>query len=195
MSNDAVISADGWYRYRLERDVEYQFGQQPGGLGTYAATIAFIMVNPSTADASADDPTIRRCLGFARREKCWKLVVGNLFAFRATDVKDLTRKAQDPVGRDNDHYLRQIAREARLIVLGWGPLAKQPPLLRHQWRHVVGTMQAERPDATPLMCLGVAKDGHPRHPLMLAADAPLEPWYPPGDPMASYAAAARERAS
>ena len=94
----AVISPCGLYRYRLERDL--------GGL-IAGPTVAWIMVNPSTADATADDATIRKVLGFSRRLGAGRVIVGNLFAFRATDIKAL-RTAADPVGLDADQHLRAI---------------------------------------------------------------------------------------
>jgi hypothetical protein len=74
---DAVFSADGRYRYRLTRDL--------GG----KTTVTFIMLNPSTADANLDDPTIRRCKGFAKDWGYGRLIIVNLFAFRATDPRDM----------------------------------------------------------------------------------------------------------
>jgi hypothetical protein len=173
----AVISSDGRYRYRLDRLLAEQ--------GPNRRTMMFIMVNPSTADASENDPTIRRCINFALREDCATLLVGNLFAYRATDVKELGRayhRGEHVVGPDNDIHLRAMAKQASLIVLGWGPLSKQPPELRHRWTQVVAQLAAETGDVARLLCLGRAKDGHPRHPLMLASDAPLAPWHPPGTP-------------
>lgn len=177
----AVISPDGLYRYRLDRLL--------AELGPNRRTMMFVMVNPSTADASVNDPTIRRCINFALREDCATLLVGNLFAYRATDVKELGRVYErghdggaSVVGPDNDFHLLAMAKEASIIVLGWGPLAKQPVALRHRWTQVVALLAAETGDVAHLKCLGVAKDGHPRHPLMLENAAPLATWRPPGTP-------------
>lgn len=76
---DAVLTDDGLYRYRLERAW--------GTDGTN--TVLFVMLNPSTADALEDDPTVRRCMGFAAHLDCARLLVGNLFAWRATDPREL----------------------------------------------------------------------------------------------------------
>src|SRR3954454_15761859 len=89
LEQNAVISACGRYRYLLSRQV---------GPGLRTAT--FIMLNPSTADATNDDPTIRRCIGFARQWGCGRLAVLNLFAVRATDPAEMKR-ADDPVGPEN----------------------------------------------------------------------------------------------
>src|SRR5262245_40859152 len=92
----AVFSSCGTYRYVLRREI---------GPGDTTAT--FIMLNPSTADAARDHPTIRRCIGFARRWGCGQLVCLNLFAFRATDPARL-KCAADPVGPRNEDWFRRI---------------------------------------------------------------------------------------
>jgi len=160
----AVISPDGQYRYRLERH----------GL-TGAGAVAWIMVNPSTADAEADDATIRKVVGFSERLGAGWIIVGNVFAYRATDVKRLAG-VEDPHGPENDRHLREIMGDAATVIVGWGPTAKLPKLLRHRYMRVV-RIAAEI--GRPLMCFGTAQDGHPRHPLMLAYDTPLVPWSPP----------------
>ena len=133
------------------------------------------MVNPSTADAETDDATIRKVVGFSRRLGAGRIIVGNLFAYRATDIKAL-RTAADPVGLDADQHLRAIFEAAERIVVAWGPVAKVPPQLRTRWRRPVEFAQAL---GRELMCLGTAQDGHPLHPLMLGYDRPLMPWSPP----------------
>ena len=160
----AVISGCGKYRYRLER---YALSG--------AGSIAWIMVNPSTADANEDDATIRKCIGFSERLGAGWLIVGNIFAYRATDVKEIGG-VLDPHGPDNDSHLRDIIAHAGTVIVGWGPTAKLPKLLRHRYMRVV-RIAAEL--GRPLMCLGTAQDGHPRHPLMLAYDTPLVEWKRP----------------
>ena len=161
----AILSGCGKYRYRLERDI--------GRFGNSA--IGFLMVNPSTADATVDDATIRKCVGFAERQGFGRLIVGNKFAWRATDVRDLIR-ADDPVGPENNAHLEQIAQDADLLVAAWGPLSKLPRWLRTRWVAIQNI--AERA-GKPLHCFGTAQDGHPRHPLMLAYDTPLIDWRNP----------------
>jgi len=163
----AIISDCGLYRYRLERDL----GALTGG-----KTIAFIMVNPSTADAETDDPTIRKVKGFAQRMGASRVIVGNLFAFRATDVKALNTAA-DPVGPYGGSYLRNIMREADIVVVAWGASAKLPPRLRSRWMQVVELAETY---GIPLMCLGTAKDGHPLHPCMIGYERPVVEWRRPG---------------
>lgn len=157
----AIISDCGRYRYRLERP-------GPGNGST-----AIIMVNPSTADAEKDDATIRKLRGFGERNRWGRLIVGNLFAYRATDVRELGRVA-DPVGRRNDDHLFDMMLEADRIVVAWGPLAKQPKLLRNRWRQVMNLAPGGWEE---VFSIGLpAKDGHPKHPLMLAYAEPILPW-------------------
>jgi hypothetical protein len=108
----ARFSADQVYRYNLTRIWDGSRG-----------ALVVIGLNPSTADATTDDPTIRRCIGFAKRERLGGLVMLNLFAFRATDPKRM-RCADDPVGPDNDHAIREaVAANRRLgsvFVAAWG---------------------------------------------------------------------------
>lgn len=160
----AILSGCGLYRYRLERH----------GLDG-AGAVAWIMVNPSTADASQDDPTIRKVIGFTNRLGGGWAIVGNVFGYRATDIKALGGVA-DPHGPDNDAHLREIVEAANTVIVGWGPTSKLPPRLRHRYMRVV-RIAAEV--GIPLMCLGTAQDGHPRHPLMVAYDTPLVEWSPP----------------
>ena len=131
--------------------------------------MTWIMLNPSTADAFADDPTIRRCISFARREGCGSLRVLNLFALRATDPREL-RKHPDPVGPRNDQMIRSQPRSA-FTVAAWGADA----LAVERGQEVARLLAAT---AVPLSCLGVTSGGHPRHPLYIRADAPLIPWEP-----------------
>lgn len=163
-TGSAVISGCGLYRYRLERD-----------LGRVGPTVALLGVNPSTADAETDDQTIRKDIGFGARHGWGRIIKGNKFAWRATDVKAL-RAAPDPVGAENDTHLEQIMLDADLVVACWGPLAKLPPHLRRRWFKVARIADKV---GHKLMCLGTAQDGHPRHPLMLAYDTPLIEWKRP----------------
>lgn len=154
----AVISSCGQYRYRLGRD--------PHDLYTTRGPALFIMLNPSIADAALDDPTIRRCRGFAKAWDCTGIIVANLYALRATNPADLWKHA-DPVGPDNDMHLAALIREHDTIVCAWGVNAK--PERVAQVRKMFH--QNSRP-----MCLGMTKDGAPRHPLYVRGDQPLIEW-------------------
>jgi len=124
------------------------------------------MLNPSTADASVNDPTIRRCIGYTRREGYGSLVVVNLYALRSTDPVELARHAA-PCGPDNDAAILAAAEDARLIVAAWGSDTMAPARARAV-EHLL--------DGLPLWCLGTNKDGEPKHPLYLAADLCLLPY-------------------
>lgn len=165
--SDALLSPCGTYRYTLGRDL----------IGSPTAAhkpCLFIMLNPSTADANLDDPTIRRCIGFAKREGCTFLTVVNLFAYRATDPADLVGEFQmgtDIFGPDNvQHVNRELRRHNRdlghLVIAAWGahPFAE----MAHEVRKQVLAAGA--------LCLGTTKAGEPRHPLYLKSDTALIPW-------------------
>ena len=108
MAASAVVSPCGAYRYELRR--------------TWDATkpaVLFIGLNPSTADATHDDNTTRVCVNYARRWGFGELLIGNLFALRSADPRAL-RPASDPIGPDNDRFLRRLQLRAALIVCAWG---------------------------------------------------------------------------
>lgn len=160
----AVFSPCRTWRYRLDRD-----------LGHDGPFVAILGVNPSDAGETANDQTIRKDIGFARRLGWGGIIKGNLFGFVSKDIKGL-RAAPDPRGPENDAYLRQIMVEAHQVVAAWGPTAKLPPHLRKRW-----TTVAKIADdlGVPLYCFGTAQDGQPRHTLMLAYDTPLIEWKRP----------------
>ena len=154
VESGATLSPCGTWRFQLWR----RWDDRPPA--------AFIMLNPSTADASADDPTIRRCIGFARRWDCGGIVVANLFAFRATDP-DALASAADPIGPHNDAFIVEAARRGEVVVCAWGAHAEA----RGRDRAVANVLAGR-----DLRCLGTTKDGHPRHPLYVRGDAVLEPF-------------------
>lgn len=146
----ATFSPCRTWRYRLER----QWGRGPKA--------AFILLNPSTADETKDDPTIRRCIGFAKAWGFGGLVLGNIFALRSTDPRGLYSHA-DPVGPGNDEALRGIAREAEKVVCGWGTHGA----LNDRGRFALAVLREA--GATPL-ALKVTAEGFPGHPLYISAD-------------------------
>ncbi len=117
--------------------------------------VMFIGLNPSTADAHTDDPTLVRCVNFARDWGYGGLYTGNLFAWRATDPREL-RRAADAVGPDNDKTLRQLAARVDQVIAAWGNDGTY--LDRSHW---VRAMIAN------LYCLKINKSGEPAHPLYL----------------------------
>jgi hypothetical protein len=136
----------GRYRYWLTRTWE---AGRP--------SIAFIGLNPSTADAHRDDPTLRRCLGFARSWGCGRLIMLNLFAFRATNPAEL-RAVADPVGAANNRILLRRARAADRVIAAWG----NGGTLHGRAAYVTARLDT-------LACLGVTAAGQPRHPLYVPA--------------------------
>jgi hypothetical protein len=148
------------YRYRLER----RWSAGRGHCG-------FIMLNPSTADEGSDDPTIRRCIGFAEGWGYSGLIVGNLFALRAADPAALLA-ACDPVGgRANAQALVDLIDEATLIVCAWGHFSA----VGDRGREAIALV---RERGRVPYCLGLTKHGDPRHPLYLRSTlqpVPLDP--------------------
>lgn len=165
-ASSAVLSDCGRYRYRLERD------------GPGEGSTVVIMVNPSTADADQDDATIRKLRGFGARNNWGRIIVGNLFAYRATDVRELAR-TDDPIGPLNDMHLNIMENEADRMIVAWGPVSKVPAQYRQRWLDFWG----ERLGKTRMFSIGEpAKCGHPKHPLMLPYDSPILAWEPPLPP-------------
>lgn len=162
MYSSATISNCGRFRYTLQRAWDQTL-----------PTLMFIMLNPSTADAHEDDPTIRKCIGFAERNGFGSIIACNLFAYRATDPKDLAR-AGFPVGSENDSHmeveLRALSRygDGSKIVFAWGAHARKHSTRVAQVDHLVRSCGHE-PHALKLLA-----DGIPSHPLMLPYSSILE---------------------
>jgi hypothetical protein len=144
---DGGARIDGAYRYSLWRRV----GRSP-------RRVLFVMLNPSTADAKDDDPTIRRCIGFARAWGYGELEVCNLFAYRTPHPRVLLA-ARDPVGPENDAWLARAAGRASRVVAAWGVVG-----MRSARAEVV--MEILR--GARVVCLGRTRGGAPRHPLYVA---------------------------
>ncbi len=152
----AVFDVSERYRYSLWR-----------AWSAYHPRIAFVLLNPSTADEQRNDPTIRRCMGFARAWNFGSMEVVNLFAYRATDYRELF-KVNDPIGEENNRFLMQAVERCSTVVVGWG--SKGTLLGRNR---KVLSLIAGRKD---VHCLGITKNGQPRHPLYLKGDTSLVPF-------------------
>ena len=150
-SGDAILSPSGTYRYLLQRFWNPRL-----------ETLNFIMLNPSTADASVDDPTIRRCLGFARDLGFGSIEVTNLFALRSTDPKAI-RAHPCPIGPENDETIINSAKVCQMTVCAWGNHGD----FMGRSKHVLGLLREA--GITP-HALRVSKTGAPGHPLYLPAD-------------------------
>jgi hypothetical protein len=149
----ATFSDDRRYRYTLTRSWSM--------VGPYLVVIG---LNPSTADETVDDPTIRRCIGFAKRERMSGLIMVNLFALRATDPRAMMADP-DPIGPENDAVLQRETdrRDGSIVLAAWGVNGSHMGRAIAAWTKITALMH----------CLGVTRDGNPRHPLYVRADAPL----------------------
>ncbi len=145
------------YRYRLTRQWD---AARPA--------ILFVMMNPSVADLHQDDRTVRRAIDFARRWNFGQLLVGNVFAYRATDQARLL-ETRDPVGPENDAHLLAMAAASSKIVFAYG---KPHPSLRSRGGEVAALFRTR---GHALHVLRLTLDGTPMHPLYLpAALKPVE---------------------
>lgn len=156
----AALSPDRTYRYSLTRiwDQDKPF-------------IRFVGLNPSTADEHIDDPTVRRCVGFARDWGAGGIVMLNVFAFRATDPR-VMKRADDPIGPRNDWAIRlwTLDLSDAPVVACWG-VHGDHQLRGRRVEHMLKQICPDR-----LRIFGLTKDGHPKHPLYLSRLARLERW-------------------
>jgi hypothetical protein len=155
----AIFDATRRYRYSLWRSWRDR-----------GCRVAFILLNPSQANEVDDDPTIRRCIGFAKSWGYGSMEIVNLFAYCATKVSTL-RKASDPIGPENDTYILQAAERASLLICAWG-----------SW----GCLWGRNLEVQSLLqefdsgCLGLTSRGHPRHPLYLPKQTAIIRYKPIG---------------
>ena len=152
MERTATFDPTGHYRYSL------------GRRWSDASTLAIIMLNPSQADSSVDDPTIRRCIGLAKGWGFGAIAVVNLFAYRSPH-----RQAADPVGPENDAALITAAQQADRILLAWGNWGSW----QGRDRAVLTLLTAHQ---SRYRCLGKNLTGQPRHPLYVPQSISLQPW-------------------
>jgi len=155
----AVYSDCERYRYSLTR--VWDKGRR---------RVMFVMLNPSTATEVQNDPTVERCERRARALGYGGFRVTNIFAWRETDPREM-RRAPDPVGPANDKAIRDGAAWADDVVAAWGThgayLDRGP---------AVAALLRET--GTPVLHLGLSKDGHPKHPLYIAYRHEPRPWLP-----------------
>jgi len=168
----AVLSEDGLYRFRLDR----WWGDGP--------RVAWIMLNPSTADADVDDPTIRRCIGFTKAWGYDGLTVVNRWPLRATHPDDLlpwfdqigptVRSTGLPAWSKHLDTIGEVVRGAPLVVAAWGSWVS----LSRRTRTDVANVPSFWTTAygCRLHVLGLTKDGHPRHPLYVRGDVQPQLW-------------------
>lgn len=154
MISAAHFSPDRLYRYMLLRRWD---SSRP--------TAMFVGLNPSTADETLDDPTIRRCIRYAKDWGYGALLMGNIYALRSTDPKGLNA-VEHPTGPDNDAWLEKMGRSAGIVVAAWGawpgPVKSRPQRVAELFEK--------------LHALGLTANGEPRHPLYMKADAQPQVW-------------------
>lgn len=150
-AGSAVFSGDRVYRYSLARTWDWLLPR-----------CTFVMLNPSTADAQQDDPTIRRCIGYAKAWGYGGLEVVNIFAYRATKRKELY-PLLDPIGPENMTYVIGAAKRGAKVICAWGIDGK----FRDQGRKII---RALREAGVEIYCLTTTDGGEPGHPLYLKAD-------------------------
>lgn len=156
----AVFSPCGRYRYVLRRTC----GDMPA-----AAVPLWVMLNPSTADAVKDDNTIRAVTRITKAANYKGFRVGNLYALRSRDPAALWT-ADDPIGPDNDYWLRRMAAVSPCTIAAWG--AHEPPgrVARRGHRDYVERVLKLLTGYGPVYCLGGNANGSPKHPLFIKSD-------------------------
>lgn len=154
MVKGAIIDETGKYRYQLWRIWDES-----------KPLAVFIMLNPSTADADEDDPTIRRCMNYARSWGYGGIKVVNLFAYRATNPTEL-KIVSDPIGPLNNQYIFDAVNNSDIVIAAWGTHGN----LHNRNKKIIRIFEDK------LQHLGLTKDGHPKHPLYLKADLKPVKW-------------------
>lgn len=157
MVKDCYISDDLLYRYELYRNWDAS-----------KEMVFFIMLNPSKADAESDDPTIRRCIGFAKSWGYGSICVGNLFPFRTTDPKTLL-KCENPFGERNIKHLKYMSQISSMTICAWGNKAIVDNILKTN-KCSIGDLIGGIEGAEDLHCIAVSKDNVPKCPLYLKSD-------------------------
>ncbi len=148
MIKEANISKNQQYRYTLTRIWE-----------PMKPKVAFVMLNPSTADANEDDNTVRKCMKFAKSWGFGGIEVVNLFPYRSTDPNALL-SASDPFGSDNEGWVETVAESCDMVVCAWGNHNLVKKLLK-------GTSYNPLKGVKPTYCIELSVKGTPKHPLYL----------------------------
>lgn len=156
-SRGATFSACRTFRYDLWR------------VWSDGPSVAFIGLNPSTADETQDDPTIRRCIGFAKSWGFGRMHMLNLYAFRSTDPTGLLPDLESKVGPDNDEVLLDVTGGCRFVIAAWGAFG----FARERGDRIARGLIAQ---SKQVRVLGRNKDGSPKHPLYIRADTQPVPW-------------------
>lgn len=168
MIKEAALSQDQLYRYDLVRDWSDEPELDPVSKSD-PRRICWILLNPSTADASEDDATVRKLIGFTKAWGYKRFTLVNAFGWRATDPKKLGEVA-DPVGPRNEIFIEHALRASDIAVLGWGAEMDRFPDFQKK------TMETVRGAHIEILCLGFTKNLQPKHPLYLGYGTELRPY-------------------
>lgn len=160
----AALSDDGLYRYVLLRRWDVRAG---------ARLLLYIMLNPSTADASLNDATIRSCVRLAKQLGYGGIAVVNLFAFRSRDPGALLT-TKDVVGPENDAWVEMMTLQATDVVAAWGAFVSKHLDFKRQAGHIIELVTKHK----PLHCFATTRAGYPKHPLYLPTESRLVAWRP-----------------
>ncbi|MBD2089629.1 DUF1643 domain-containing protein [Microcoleus sp. FACHB-1515] len=153
LRSGAVFDQSETYRYWLWREWNVELPR-----------LSFVMLNPSTADADRNDPTIRRCIQFAQSWGYGAVDVVNLFAYRTTQPQMLCR-VKAPIGQENDRHLQTVCAQTDAIVLAWGNWGS----LHGRDRAVLKLLEGQR-----AFCLGMTRSNQPRHPLYVRGNTLMQ---------------------
>jgi len=154
MKTNALFSSDRKYRYVLTRQWDETL-----------PVLVYVLLNPSTADETTNDPTISRCIDIARYNGFGGISVMNLFAYRATEPCDL-KKGCDPVGPDNDRFLKEISNDQKIVV-AWGNHGS----FMDRSQKVLKVLEGKN-----LWCVAKNASGEPKHPLYVKTATPFIPF-------------------
>ena len=157
--------SDGWAHFSHDKKYRYLLGRR---ISDSPRRLLFIMLNPATADETRNDPTIRRCIGFATQWGYGLLEVANLFAYRTPHVAEL-RRADDPIGPQNDEWISRALSAADKVILAWGNHGSYMNRSRQVRRMAIDVAQPYH--------LGLNKTGEPKHPLYLPASTTPIPFH------------------
>ncbi len=155
----ALLSSCRKYRYKLYRDVNKDGDK----------VIAYFGINPSTADETINDHTVKKWIGFTKRNNGKRLIAANVFAFRTTQVSELA-KVDNPVGTNNIKHVMEVINESDVLVPCWGDRSKIPTELHAELDKFLILLEQS---GKPVLCFGKTKSGDPKHPQMLGYETPL----------------------
>ncbi len=154
---------DSWAHFSADRKYRYLLGRR---ISDSPHRLLFVMLNPATADETHNDPTIRRCIGFARQWNFGLLDIANLFAFRTAYPSEL-RRADEPIGPENDEWICEALSTADKVILAWGN--------HGSYKNRSNQVKLMALKAAQPFHLGLNKTGEPKHPLYLPATTDPEP--------------------